>query len=40
MSGFFLSDKVVKLVGGGSVINGTYPDLLKVISVAQAEFSE
>ena len=22
---FFLSDKVVKLVGGGSVINGAYP---------------
>ena len=25
MRGFFLLDKVVKLVGGGSVINGAYP---------------
>ena len=25
MGGFFLLDKVVKLVGGGSVINGAYP---------------
>ena len=25
MGGFFLSDKVVKLVGGGSVIYGAYP---------------
>ena len=25
MHGFFLLDKVVKLVGGGSVINGAYP---------------
>ena len=25
MGGFFLFDKVLKLVGGGSVINGAYP---------------
>ena len=25
MDGFFLLDKVVKLVSGGSVINGAYP---------------
>jgi hypothetical protein len=25
MDGFFLLDKVVKLVGGGSVIKGAYP---------------
>ena len=28
MGGFFQWDKVVKLVGGGSVINGAYPVLL------------
>ena len=25
MGGYFLLDKVVKIVSGGSVINGTYP---------------
>ena len=35
MGGFFLSDKVVKLVlvGGGSVINGAYPVYLTLQSV-------
>ena len=27
MCGFFILDEVVKLVGGGSVINGAYPVL-------------
>ena len=31
MSGFFLLDKVVKLVGGGSVINGAYPVQFSIV---------
>ena len=31
MSHFFFSDKVVKLSGGGSVINGAYPSSFEVM---------